>query len=91
MSSSHDYLFLHLITNYTSNDLQKGASTELYATRHWYRNLPATFSAFIGTALLLNWTRDPFDRIIAAQAAHRKSPLLTADQNMLKHYAAAIW
>lgn len=52
---------------------------------------PQPFAAVIGSALTLNWTRDPFDRIIVAQAAHRKSPLLTADQNILKHYATAIW
>jgi PIN domain nuclease of toxin-antitoxin system len=49
------------------------------------------FATVVGSALALDWTRDPFDRIIVAQAAHRKSLLLTADQNILKHYAAAIW
>ena len=49
------------------------------------------FAAVIGAALALDWTRDPFDRIIVAQAAHRESPLLTADQNISKHYSAAIW
>jgi len=52
-------------------------------------NLP--FAAVIGATLTLAWTRDPFDRIIAAQAAHRDSPLLTADQNIRAHYPAAIW
>lgn len=49
------------------------------------------FAAMIGAALKLDWTRDPFDRIIVAQAAHRQSPLLTADQNIAKYYSAAIW
>lgn len=49
------------------------------------------FAAVIGAALPLDWTRDPFDRIIVAQAAHRESPLLTADQNLRKHYSAAVW
>ena len=49
------------------------------------------FAAVIGAALALDWTRDPFDRIIVAQAAHRESPLLTADQNISRHYSAAIW
>jgi PIN domain nuclease of toxin-antitoxin system len=52
---------------------------------------PLPFAAVIGSALTLNWTRDPFDRIIIAQAAHRESPLLTADQNILKHHTTAIW
>lgn len=50
-----------------------------------------SFAAVVGAALALNWTRDPFDRIIVAQAAHRESPLLTADQNICEHYSAAIW
>ena len=49
------------------------------------------FAAVIGAALPLDWTRDPFDRIIVAQAAHRESPLLTADQNIRNHYSAAVW
>ena len=49
------------------------------------------FAAAIGAALPIEWTRDPFDRIIVAQAAHRESPLLTADQNIRNHYSAAIW
>jgi len=49
------------------------------------------FAAVIGAALALNWARDPFDRIIVAQAAHRASPLLTADQNIREHYPAAVW
>ena len=52
---------------------------------------PQPFAAVIGAALALDWTRDPFDRIIVAQAAHRASPLLTADQNIREHYLAAIW
>ena len=49
------------------------------------------FAAVIGAALALDWTRDPFDRIIVAQAAHRASPLLTADQNIREHYLATVW
>ena len=49
------------------------------------------FAAVVGEALALDWTRDPFDRIIVAQAAHRAAPLLTADQNIREHYSAAIW
>jgi PIN domain nuclease of toxin-antitoxin system len=36
------------------------------------------------------WTRDPFDRIIVAQAALASNPLLTGDRTMLEHYAHAI-
>jgi PIN domain nuclease of toxin-antitoxin system len=49
------------------------------------------FASVVGEALAHNWTRDPFDRLIVAQAAHRSARLLTADQNIRQHYPAAIW
>lgn len=49
------------------------------------------FAAVIGAALALNWTRDPFDRIIVAQAVKQGSPRLTADEKIRAHYAAASW
>jgi PIN domain nuclease of toxin-antitoxin system len=49
------------------------------------------FASVVGTALEQTWTRDPFDRLIVAQAAHGKAPLLTADSNILSHYPAAFW
>lgn len=49
------------------------------------------FAAVVGEALALDWTRDPFDRLIVAQAAYREAPLLTADQNIRAHYPAAVW
>ncbi len=35
------------------------------------------------------WTRDPFDRLIVANARARQSPLLTADRAILRNYADA--
>ncbi len=37
------------------------------------------------------WTRDPFDRLITAQAAITKSILITKDQNIRQNYTQAIW
>jgi len=37
------------------------------------------------------WTRDPFDRIIAAQAALDANTLVTKDQNLLTHFKLAVW
>ena len=42
-------------------------------------------------ALTLNWTRDPFDRIITAAAAARNAPLITKDTIIREHYANACW
>ena len=37
------------------------------------------------------WTRDPFDRIIVAQARLRESTLITKDRMIREHYPRAIW
>jgi PIN domain nuclease of toxin-antitoxin system len=37
------------------------------------------------------WTRDPFDRLIVAQAEVRGAPLLTRDELIRSHYARAVW
>jgi PIN domain nuclease of toxin-antitoxin system len=39
----------------------------------------------------LAWTRDPFDRMIVAQAIIRGAPLLTRDRQIREHYADAVW
>ena len=49
------------------------------------------FASVVGAAVDQTWTRDPFDRLIVAQAAHGKAPLLTADRNILAHYTRAFW
>ena len=49
-------------------------------------------SMVIQAALPIGWTRDPFDRIITAQAAaNGKSRLITADEIIREHYEAAVW
>jgi PIN domain nuclease of toxin-antitoxin system len=42
-------------------------------------------------ALGLSWTRDPFDRLIAAQAIVADTPLLTADRTILDNLPLATW
>jgi PIN domain nuclease of toxin-antitoxin system len=42
-------------------------------------------------AASLTWTRDPFDRLIAAHAIVADAPLVTADQRILEHLPQAVW
>ena len=49
------------------------------------------FHAIIGAARELNWTRDPFDRLIVAEAMLAEAGLVTKDRLIRKHFAAAIW
>jgi PIN domain nuclease of toxin-antitoxin system len=49
------------------------------------------FDQVVYQALTLDWTRDPFDRLITAQSALTDSLLLTKDQKILAHYDYARW
>jgi PIN domain nuclease of toxin-antitoxin system len=49
------------------------------------------FGQVVDKALEQDWTRDPFDRVIVAQARARRLPLLTRDQTIRDHYREAIW
>lgn len=49
------------------------------------------FGQVVAAALDLSWTRDPFDRVIVAQARARRLPLVTRDQTIRDHYREAIW
>lgn len=49
------------------------------------------FPQVIEQASTLSWLRDPFDRIIVAQAAVGGNTLLTRDERILDGYAHARW
>ena len=42
--------------------------------------------ALVQHAADLSWTRDPFDRLIAAHSGYRRMPLCTADASILQHH-----
>lgn len=49
------------------------------------------FPVVARTAATLTWTRDPFDRLICAQAVADRETLLTRDRRIRKHFDAARW
>lgn len=49
------------------------------------------FNAIIGRAIGLSWTRDPFDRLIVANADLNDNILVSKDQDILDHYHHARW
>jgi PIN domain nuclease of toxin-antitoxin system len=49
------------------------------------------FSLVVMAALPLTWTRDPFDRLIAAQAICDQAILITKDRSIRKHCPNARW
>jgi len=48
-------------------------------------------SVIVEAALQHGWTRDPFDRLIVAEAAVEDAALLTRDDAIRRHYASAVW
>lgn len=50
-----------------------------------------SFDLIVKKAKQIKWTRDPFDRIVTAQAAVSDNPLLTRDKIIRANYAHAIW
>jgi PIN domain nuclease of toxin-antitoxin system len=49
------------------------------------------FNSVIGHALTISWTRDPFDRLIVANAALDQSLLLSKDRVIQANYEHATW
>ncbi|MBN1131320.1 MAG: PIN domain-containing protein [Chitinispirillaceae bacterium] len=50
-----------------------------------------SFGSVVDAAVSINWTRDPFDRLIVAHAAYHSASLITKDVQMRKHYKNCIW
>lgn len=51
----------------------------------------SSFERVAQIAATLTWTRDPFDRLIAAHALADDLPLVTRDANILANCPAAMW
>jgi PIN domain nuclease of toxin-antitoxin system len=49
------------------------------------------FNDVIESSLDLTWTRDPFDRLIVANAKYRNAKLVTKDQRILDNFDLAVW
>lgn len=49
------------------------------------------FRRVVDHALAETWTRDPFDRLIVANAKAAGAPLVTKDARILEHYSRAVW
>jgi PIN domain nuclease of toxin-antitoxin system len=49
------------------------------------------FRTVVDHALNETWGRDPFDRLIVANAKARRAPLVTKDEKIHRHYPRAVW
>jgi PIN domain nuclease of toxin-antitoxin system len=50
-----------------------------------------SLASAVAAAIPLNWTRDPFDRLIVGDAIGANSQLLTKDSTILAHCTLAKW
>ena len=72
-----------------------------YAAAKMFANLSGTFgvtmcgypfAAVVAMAVEVDWTADPFDRVIVAQSrANEGSRLITADEPIRANYERAVW
>lgn len=60
------------------------------ALRVGLRICDAPFARVASVAVALPWTRDPFDRVIVAQALHADALLVTRDRRILAECPAAL-
>jgi len=61
------------------------------ATRIGLKVCDKRFDDIVTKALTLSWTRDPFDRLIVANATLNDDILISKDHNMLGNYPNARW
>jgi len=50
-----------------------------------------SLDVLVRSAVDLTWTRDPFDRLIAAHAIVTDAPLVTADETLRENLPLALW
>lgn len=51
----------------------------------------AAFSSVCRASIRQNWTRDPFDRLIVANAIVDGARLVTSDERMFDNFVDAVW
>ena len=61
------------------------------ANRIGLRVCEKDFNVIISQAIKFTWTRDPFDRLIVANAALNENTLISKDQSILENYIHARW
>lgn len=84
---------LELTYLYEIGRVTEPASAPLSALRRIFglKVHDASFAEVTQAAGPLTWTRDPFDRLIAAHAIVANAPLVTADETIRENLPLAIW
>ena len=66
-------------------DVRPGFFDALRRDSRYVIDEPA-FESLMQAAMPLDWTRDPFDRLLCAHSSVRRMPLCTLDRGMRKHH-----
>jgi PIN domain nuclease of toxin-antitoxin system len=84
---------LELTYLYEIGRVSEPASAPLAALRRTLglQIVDTSLADVVQTAAGLAWTRDPFDRLIAAHAIVANTPLVTADETIRGNLPLAIW
>jgi PIN domain nuclease of toxin-antitoxin system len=84
---------LELTYLYEIGRVSEPASAPLSALRRVFRLeiVDTSLAELVQAATGLSWTRDPFDRLIAAHAIVANAPLITADETIREHLPLAVW
>ena len=61
------------------------------STRIGLRLSDVNLERIVRAAARMNWTRDVFDRLIAAESAAMEIPLITKDRSIRAHHKLSIW
>jgi PIN domain nuclease of toxin-antitoxin system len=70
----------------TANQIYAALSQEI-----GLRTGDANFAEVAAKAQTLNWTRDPFDRLIVAEALVSDGVLVTRDEKIREHCSSTVW
>lgn len=82
-----EYLYEHKRIKLPARDIQRKVEHEIGV-----RLCELPFAVIASAALDEKWTRDPFDRMIVANAkANGFAWLISADETIRKHYPRTVW
>lgn len=82
-----EYLYEVKRNKLPARDIQRKVEYELGV-----RLCDLPFAAIVSAALDEKWTRDPFDRMIVANAkANGFAPLISSDEKIARHYPRTVW
>jgi len=73
------------------NDSAAATVVDIMRNQFGIEEAHTDFSLVVQAATTINWTRDPFDRLIAAQAICDDAVLVTKDRSIRQHCPNALW